>query len=527
MNKIVAEINSIISSNPKQYVIMVKNREHLWSWVQQNCDPNCIEASTKIFTALHPNERVLCPCNSGKLRKLKSITAGFRFCGHAGTCTAATAAVSKNCIKAAKNWDKQSANKRRVATNLQKYGVSNTGQTSSAKKKHKEFYEDQNNIARVTAKTSGTYLARTGYANPQQNPCIIKKTAKTLLEKYGVTNIHQIHIGSENMAILNDPTQMAELLNNCSIDDICLTLNVTANTIIKYHDIHDLGLINISKSLFEDEVELFLKKNNIAYSKNNRKLLNGKEIDFVLIDFNLAIECNGLYWHGERCRPDKNYHRDKTDACQSAGLQLLTVFQDEWISSKHIIKNHILHLCRKTTTIIGARKIEIRELDDVELCKKFLINYHIQGNVIGNNIILGGWYDGNLIAVITVKKTNDFEYDITRFATDFKASYPGLFSKFLSSLKKLGIEKVTTIADRRWSLGNLYIQSGFTIDNSIGPDYFYTNYKRRWHKTNFRKEKIARKFNVDIENKTEKQLMRELGFDRVWDCGKIKFSKKL
>ena len=41
------------------------------------------------------------------------------------------------------------------------------------------------------------------------------------------------------------------------------------------------------------------------------------------------------------------------------------------------------------------------------------------------------------------------------------------------------------------------------------------------------KSKIKEKFNVDISNKTEWQLMQDNGYDRVWDCGKIKWIKTL
>lgn len=39
------------------------------------------------------------------------------------------------------------------------------------------------------------------------------------------------------------------------------------------------------------------------------------------------------------------------------------------------------------------------------------------------------------------------------------------------------------------------------------------------------KSKIAKKFGVDITGKTEWELMQQLGYDRIWDSGKIKWVK--
>jgi len=37
------------------------------------------------------------------------------------------------------------------------------------------------------------------------------------------------------------------------------------------------------------------------------------------------------------------------------------------------------------------------------------------------------------------------------------------------------------------------------------------------------KHKIKKRFNVDISNKTEFELMDSLGYKRIWDSGKIRW----
>jgi hypothetical protein len=85
-----------------------------------------------------------------------------------------------------------------------------------------------------------------------------------------------------------------------------------------------------------------------------------------------------------------------------------------------------------------------------------------------------------------------------------------------------------TIADLRWSCGDVYLKSGFELVDFIEPDYFYTDCKKsREHKFNFRKDRIASKYGLVTEGKTERELTTELGLDRIWDCGKLKFELAL
>jgi hypothetical protein len=53
------------------------------------------------------------------------------------------------------------------------------------------------------------------------------------------------------------------------------------------------------------------------------------------------------------------------------------------------------------------------------------------------------------------------------------------------------------------------------------------NYSVRYNRQQFMKFKILKKFPELDSSKTGAELMVELGFDRVWDCGNFKFLLKL
>ena len=57
--------------------------------------------------------------------------------------------------------------------------------------------------------------------------------------------------------------------------------------------------------------------------RNNRSILNGKEIDIYVASLKLGIEYNGVRWHSEQFGKDKNYHIDKLNKCNEQGINLI------------------------------------------------------------------------------------------------------------------------------------------------------------------------------------------------------------
>ena len=90
---------------------------------------------------------------------------------------------------------------------------------------------------------------------------------------------------------------------------------------------------------------------------------------------------------------------------------------------------------------------------------------------------------------------------------------------------------VKSFADRRWTLdknNNLYIQLGFKFDSYTLPDYKYYNTNvdryKRWHKFDFRKSILLKKYPEKVnELMTETEMVKAIGYDRIWDCGLIKY----
>ena len=71
----------------------------------------------------------------------------------------------------------------------------------------------------------------------------------------------------------------------------------------------------------------------------SRKIIPPQELDIFIPAKKLAIEYDGLYWHSIDSKGQKDYHVNKTNNCEKHGIQLIHVFENEWIFKQDIVKS--------------------------------------------------------------------------------------------------------------------------------------------------------------------------------------------
>ena len=284
---------------------------------------------------------------------------------------------------------------------------------------------------------------------------------------------------------------------------------------------------NSNRSKAEKEIAEFLKE-YVNIKESDRKTLGNRELDIFIPSLNLAIEYNGLYWHSNKFVED-NYHKEKLELCLEKGIRLVQIFEDEWRDKKDIVKSRLLNLINKTQNKIYARNCEIREVDSKESLL-FLEQNHIQGK-LGAKIRLGLYYNNELVSLMTFgnlrkslgSKGEDTDYELLRFCNKTNTTVIGGASKLLKYFKKkYTYTSLISYADRRWSEGNLYKNLDFELVSKTKPNYFYTKGVYRENRFKYRKSEI----NKNKENKTEREIMSELGYYRIYDAGTLKFKLK-
>lgn len=290
------------------------------------------------------------------------------------------------------------------------------------------------------------------------------------------------------------------------------------------------------------EIFNFLKNKGVDVVLNDKKTLNGVEIDILCLDKKIGIEYNGLYFHSEiNGGKKRSFHISKTKLCNEKGIHLIHIFEDEWQQNKQLVLNKLSHIFGvNDSTLIHARKCKIKQISH-EIKNDFLNKNHIQGED-RSNVHIGAFYKDHLVSVITFdnKRTmnsgneNKNNYELKRFCTDTDYRVPGVINKMLKFFQKeYEVDSIISFADLRWvdSQNNIYTKLGFTEVLKVGSDYSYLcNHSKlkRYHKFGFGKKLIKNKFpEIYDDNKTEWEMMQEAGYDRIWDCGKIKYELKI
>lgn len=518
-------------------------------------------------------------CKEGNLKSFNGIKVGYTgFCKKHCICERSqTSKITKNRWKTLDNTIVQ--NKKRK-TNLKKYGVTNILNNFTIKEKYlkknienygfdnplknKEVQEKARNTLKekygveyalqsseiysqlkktniskygvehprtqnieIKSKAEETNLKKYGAENPFASDVIKEKIIETNTKKFKRLNPNQRHWSEEVFQNLQSKEKFKSLCENYDYPEIINVLGIDHKTFLRYyHDEYNLTIYDFKlRSIYENEIKNFLIEHGVKFKTNDRTVLYPREIDFLIKDKNIGIEFNGIFYHCESYLNNIYYHYNKWLNAKEKNITLLQINEIDWNTRKDIWKNRIKAHLGLIQEKIDARKCEIKEIKNNE-SYRFLEKYHIQGGIYGINISLGCFYNDELVSVLCFKNNQGGVYELVRFCNNFSI-VRGAFSKLMKYFEhKYKPKEIITFSDNSYSNGILYKKFGFEQIKILNPTYYYTDYRNLWHKYSFRKQKINKKFGLDITNKTEKELTKELGLHRYYDAGKIKWIKR-
>ena len=336
----------------------------------------------------------------------------------------------------------------------------------------------------------------------------------------------------------------AWLNKNITIHEISNELKFSSpGSLYRYTKYLNLGkkITNSGTSQPERELTKFIENFGVQVVNNDRKVLQGKEID-ILVPDNFGVEFNGLMWHSIGSSKHsqfnkldtkdlRNLHLYKTQKAEAQGIQLFHIFENEWsdLAKRSIWKSVIankLHQNKK----IGARKTEIRYVSSLD-AKKFEQENHLQGPGI-SKIKIGLYHLNTLVSLMTFSKgrgsiSAKYEWELVRFCSKKGVNVQGgaskLFKYFTRTYKP---SSIVSFANRRWSQGNLYTKLGFTESHVSPPNYFYFNNNKNklYSRNKFQKHKLKGLLEVFDESKTEWQNMNINGYRKIYDSGNYVFT---
>lgn len=487
------------------------------SWCKDN-EPNHM----RVYCVLNNiTEYPMCGCGQNRLQYNASDCNSFKqFCSR--YCTAKKQQNSEYQKKRHANLtpdERQKTLDKQKQVMIEKYGVENYFMLPKfiANNYSKDLVEkrDRNRVAAMKEKY--------GVSNVFQLESVIDKIKSSNIKKYGVSNHTQKHMPPKTLELLNDYDYMSTMAEKYTSKYIASLLQCDSATVLKY--CKQLGIEYKRKcgSAEETILDSHLALLGVTYHKSYSGLIDStrQEVDFYFPEHNFAVEVNGLYWHSERVRNDKNYHQNKFIALKEKGIKLLQLWDFEVRDNLELCVSMIKHHLGLSDTKIHARKCEVAKVHATE-ASIFISENHLQ-QIKENSVhsAYGLYYKNSLVACMSFTRVGDV-YTLQRYCNLANCSVVGGFSKLLKHfVRNTSYTTLQTYSDARYSDGSVYASNGFVLEKTYTePTYYYTNdfitLEPRW---NYTRDKIQKKFPDTFDtNMTEHQNMINNGYSRVYGC---------
>lgn len=535
---------------------LFKNYKEEYDYIVEYCVTNSIiDVSFKEKVYLSINNMIGVPIckneNCLNIVNFKNSTIGYlNYC-------------SNKCISSDPNIIKL-----KEENSLKKFGTKTPAESEQVKNKTKKTNQERygGNSAmsskEIQEKSKQTLLKNWGVDNPSKLPEIISRRVssfksnidqykesfkKTSLERYGVDHpwkSKDIHYKSSLGTFISKNLKLKEsileklktnsnyklisidydkykreVIINCDVCDSKFNIN-REDFHIRYKNKTTIctvcNPVNTNQSGTEMQLYEFIKNNFDGEILTNIKtIIKPSELDIYLPDLKLAFEFNGLYWHSES-QKGKHYHYKKTNRCKDINIELLHIWEDDWVYKNDIIKSIILNKIGKTSHKIYARKCEIREIYGVDIIKDFLDNNHILGKC-SSSVKLGLYYNNELMSLMCFTKIYD-SYELVRFCNKLDNVIIGGSSKLFKYFVNKYSVNIISYSDESMFIGKLYEKLGFEHVGNSAINYKWVISKKREHKSRYRKDRLV-KSGFD-QNKSENDIMIEdFGAYKIWDCG--------
>ena len=448
------------------------------------------------------------------------------------------------------------------STMLQKYGVTHSMQVPEFIEKSKQTCLSRYGVTSFTktpefvSKTIKTNQERYGTDWYAQTDDCKQSVVNTCMQKYGVSNAGKY--GDFIVDKMKNPDKLPELMSFrgdpehyinehfeerptlAQLSNLIGVSDTTVGDILMSRDL--CHLVAYQYSRMEDEIYEFLSEyvSSDDIVRNTFKVITPYELDVYLPKFALAIECNPTSTHNstlgvyDALPKSQDYHKMKTDLCESKGIRLIHIFGYEWSWHKDTCKSIILNALGMTSHRLYARNLIIKSVSDRE-AYNFLCANHRQGGV-HCKVRLGLYLGNDLMSLMTFSKmrhtigtgnddTSDC-WELVRFCNKNYTSVVGGASRLLYHfIQDYHPVEIRSFSDRAHTSGKLYSVLGFKELRRSEPGYVWVNLKsnKAYSRFNAQKRNIVKFLNdgsIDL-TKSESEIMSDHGYVQVYDSGTI------
>jgi protein-arginine kinase activator protein McsA len=259
--------------------------------------------------------------------------------------------------------------------------------------------------------------------------------------------------------------------------------------------------------------------------QSDRDILWGQELDIYFPEHKVAVEYNGLYFHGENFKKPGD-HLGKLKKCQEAGVDLIQIYEDEWQVKPEIVKSIISSRLGIYSRRVPGRKTQLVEVSSVG-ARKFYDENHIQG-FVGCRQHYGLVIAGEIVSMASfsspreIFKTVPADLELVRFCHKLNTTVIGGFKKLLKAVQG---KTLMTYCDKRLFNGAGYLSAGFLLSHESAPGFDYVKGTQRRSRFQYQKHKLSEALPKYDPNLTAEANMKANGFKRIYGCGNMVLTK--
>lgn len=357
---------------------------------------------------------------------------------------------------------------------------------------------------KITENNKKTLMKKYGVTNTMFIPGVPEKMQKTCLKNYGVkyfvesSSMRKSATSARRFSFV-EVVEICKLKHyiplfsdgeykNCrqKLPFLCNIHNEKFKTevfLVKNMDVNQCPRCKIrGSSASERAVASFISECPGVISKiNSRKVIPPFEVDVYIPDKHLAVEYNGLFWHSEKYKPEL-YHYNKYESCLEKGITLLQIYEDEWRDKRHIWESIIKTELGAVENKYSHNTLLIDEIPLQEDVEKFNNDNNLEGHTESNKHFV--LRNINKEIVFCISLLNMHVLDIVSVCSVVDVSIDevavcSLMNKVVQWAKSEGHEEIIASSNCRYSRGELFENSGFSIIDHTGIGCEYTDFITR------------------------------------------------
>ena len=405
----------------------------------------------------------------------------------------------------------------------------------------KAFYEknprSEESKQQTKEKTKETCLKKFGTTNIQKLPETRAKIKQTSLEKYG----HVCFLNTPEQKESRKLAKIIETYNNFKrFSDYCIPLFTLeewqANPKQKFEwklvatgEVYQAkywGYAPIGRfrhTSIEKSIHNLLTAWKFDFVKSDRKTIAPKELDIFIPSKNIAIECNGEFFHSER-RLGQHYHDEKRFDCENNNVRLFQFFGTEIQKRFKAVKTILRNELDLTSYKICASKMQLVEVS-ARVAKKFHDRYHVQGFCESSNHY-GLAYKGRLVQLMSFGSSNcqekQYRKEIIRVSTIYNFEVIGGLFKLVSAIKtNFDNQPISVSIDLSYFSGSIYKNLGFALESINKPSYFYfkgDRYYPTFSEQQIQKLRLENLLGNKFDPSKTEENMQQLKYYKIFTC---------